>query len=746
MDPSAPGPARLGPVAGRGRGERQAVNAMAAPADPGSPGDRAARSGAGDDRAGGGRLGWYVRRLRRMSPEEVGWRLEDRLREAVWAHRRFVVAPPPGCRPPEDRPRPPVPVVDLVGLAPHVRRAVVDAAEELCHGRGVVLGIRRDDLADPDWWLDPVSGERFPADRSAFRVDYRGPDDRRQVKQVWELSRHHHLTVLASAWRLTGDERYAAMVADQLTSWWGGNRVCTGVNWASGIELGIRLISWVWTRRLLEGWAPAPYLFEQNPVALHHVYWHQRFLSSFRSRGSSANNHVIAEAAGLFVAACGFPWFAESERWRVAAAELLQRELRTNTFPSGVNREQAFEYHGLVTELALVAAAEGEAAGAPLEASTWHLTTRMLDAAAAVLDRAGRPPRSGDGDDGRALVVDDPSADRWRSLLAAGTALVGAQRWWPEAPADVRSTMLGGLADLGGPAVRRMAAERPARRPSHFADAGLTLLRSPAGSREEIWCRCDGGPHGFLSIAAHAHADALSVEVRVDGVELLVDPGTYCYQGDPEWRRYFRSTRAHNTLELDHRDQSVAGGPFLWTRQARTTLLDVVADDVDVDTPLRWSAEHDGYRRLDPPAAHRRTVTLDRARHSLRIEDRVTTEDPDRPHFVRLVFHLAPAVDVALRGWRASLRWRRPGGGTTSATLLLPLELGWTAHRGELDPPLGWYSPRFARKEPITTLVGAGRLATCRLLSELRLGPARPDGSAGLSAPDGAGPDGSVGR
>ena len=41
------------------------------------------------------------------------------------------------------------------------------------------------------------------------------------------------------------------------------------------------------------------------------------------------------------------------------------------------------------------------------------------------------------------------------------------------------------------------------------------------------------GPHGFLSIAAHAHADALSVEVRHGGVEILVDPGTYCYHGEP---------------------------------------------------------------------------------------------------------------------------------------------------------------------------------------------------------------------
>ena len=113
---------------------------------------------------------------------------------------------------------------------------------------------------------------------------------------------------------------------------------------------------------------------------------------------------------------------------------------------------------------------------------------------------------------------------------------------------------------------------RPAQRPGHFADAGLTLLRTRAEDGPEIWCRCDGGPHGFLSIAAHAHADALSVEVRYGGVDILADPGTYCYHGDRAWRAYFRSTLAHNTVELAGRSQSSDAGPFLWRDHAASRI------------------------------------------------------------------------------------------------------------------------------------------------------------------------------
>ncbi|HEX4082042.1 MAG TPA: heparinase II/III-family protein, partial [Acidimicrobiales bacterium] len=222
------------------------------------------------------------------------------------------------------------------------------------------------------------------------------------------------------------------------------------------------------------------------------------------------------------------------------------------------------------------------------------------------------------------------------------------------------------------------------------------------------------GPHGFLSIAAHAHADALSIELRCDGVELLVDPGTYCYHDSPDWRAYFRSTIGHNTLEIDGRDQSTSGGPFLWTRHARSRLLDVHADD---DGSQRWVAEHDGYADLPVPAHHRRSLTLDPAARSLRIVDRVET---DGAHALRLAFHLGPTVDAVVNGAQATLRWEQPDGGAGTARLFLPDQLTWKAHRGSTGPVLGWYSAGFGQKQPTTTLVGTGHAATVELVTEVQ--------------------------
>ncbi|MFD7158644.1 alginate lyase family protein [Kribbella sp. NPDC059898] len=620
-------------------------------------------------------LGWYVRRLRRMSPTELIQRTSDAGRRTAWAYQQVRPGQHGNLHVPLRRER-----TFSTTLPPHTacavpedaRKAVIQQADAILAGNLEVLGVDRTDLKAPDWFRDPVTGRRSDPTQYVFKLNHRNEQVVGNIKQVWELSRHHHLTQLAAAWYLTHDDRYADRVADHLNDWWRTNPFLSGVHWASGIEIGLRLVSWTWIRRLLNDWPDVTDLFEHNELALQQLYWHQRYLAAFQSHGSSANNHVIAEAAGQLVGACAFPWFTKSDRWRANAAALLEKQLDANTFPSGLNRELATDYHRFVSELGLYAALEADTAGHPLSQETWALLTRTLDAAAAIVDNRLRPPRQGDDDEGMVLTLDPPDASTWSAYLSLGAAVVGRTPWWPETPSTATSVLVGALVNGQQP-------DRPAERPGHFSDAGLTILRS-----NNIWCRADAGPHGYLSIAAHAHSDALSLEVRADGVDVLADPGTYCYHGEEDWRNYFRSTIAHNTLEVAGAEQSVWGGPFLWLRGATGRVLH--------RSPTTWDAEHDGYA----PVTHRRTTTLDNG--VLRVEDHL-----DATADIRIAWHLGPEVDVDLE--TGHLRWP-----TGTATVELPEALEWTAYRGSDDPLLGWYSPRFGLKVPSTTLIGEGTL------------------------------------
>jgi len=643
------------------------------------------------------RLGWYARRASRMSPAEMAWRGRDKIVQTAWSRRQvspgqIVVG---GHQVSDRRFAALLPADAALGVPEEARTAVLASANALLQGRWEILGVDRHDLVAPDWFYDPVTGRRAPAERYAFRINHRSEVETGNIKQVWELSRLQHLTLLATAWFLSRDDACARRVAEHLKSWWRENPFLSGVNWTSGIEIGIRLISLAWIRRLLDGWPGAADLFERNDVAVRQIWWHQRYLSTFRSRGSSANNHVIAEAAGQLVASCAFPWFRASHRWREASARLLERELLKNTFPSGIGRELASDYQGFVAELGILAAVEAASAGYPLGDPVWRRLCAMVDSGAAQLDARLRPPRQGDGDDGRAILLDAPAANPWPSFLSLGGALFGRPDWWPGTKPTAASAVVAAL-----PGAVRPCEGRLADRPWHFGDAGTTVLRTTTNHGPEIWCRCDGGPHGFLKIAAHAHSDALSVEVRWGGVDILADPGTYCYHGEPAWRSYFRSTIAHNTVEVDGCNQSVEGGPFLWVRHATGKVIDVQ----DIGDAVEWTAQHDGYQRLSPATWHRRCVRLDRASRSIDIADEISGGG----HTVRMAYHLGPDISAELDGTRAILRWSRDET-SGAAWLELPDSLHWTLHKGETDPILGWYSSGLGHRVPAFTLLGSGR-------------------------------------
>ena len=166
------------------------------------------------------KLRWYVHRLRSMSATELCWRCADQARKTRW--RRLQVADPlpaldgSGGRSAGTRTGS-TDDVDRLGLVcaeaggidvpAEARRALLQVADELLEGRWRILGVDRKDLEDPDWFYDPVTGRRAPERTYCFSIDVRSPAVTGDVKQVWELSRLHHLTVLAAAFAVSGDPR-----------------------------------------------------------------------------------------------------------------------------------------------------------------------------------------------------------------------------------------------------------------------------------------------------------------------------------------------------------------------------------------------------------------------------------------------------------------------------------------------------------------------------------------------------------
>ncbi|MGH8543280.1 MAG: heparinase II/III family protein, partial [Gammaproteobacteria bacterium] len=218
------------------------------------------------------------------------------------------------------------------------------------------------------------------------------------------------------------------------------------------------------------------------------------------------------------------------------------------------------------------------------------------------------------------------------------------------------------------------------------------------GCDDRISVVFDCGNLGFKSIAAHGHADALSFSLRVFGSDVFVDPGTYDYFTYPDWRAYFRSTRAHNTIVVDGLDQSVMLGPFLWGSRAR-------ARCIGWEPRIQGGkviGEHDGYSRLEDPVLHRRTLELDERSRILSIRDDIVANGT---HEITAYFHLAENALLAAEGPN---RYRIAVGGGT-VTLEVDARFAVDILAGSDEPIGGWVSRGYHRKVPSTTVIARGR-------------------------------------
>jgi hypothetical protein len=235
-------------------------------------------------------------------------------------------------------------------------------------------------------------------------------------------------------------------------------------------------------------------------------------------------------------------------------------------------------------------------------------------------------------------------------------------------------------------------------RRSAFPAGGYFVLGAHRDQPHEVQLVFDAAPLGYLSIAAHGHADCLSFVLSLGGHPVLVDPGTCCYHEDAVWRDHFRGTSAHNTLRVDGLDQSESGGPFMWLRKATPTL-----EAARTSGPLQLvRARHDGYRRLSDPVTHAREVRLDAARERIEVVDRI---DAAGAHRLERFWHFAPACQVAQK--RAGLFLVS----LPHVQLRMRCYDAEAVHvlRGSHAPRNGWFSPGYGRMEPATALVFRSR-------------------------------------
>jgi len=464
---------------------------------------------------------------------------------------------------------------------------------------------------------------------------------------MWELNRHAFFVTLGRAWAYSGHEKYVTAFRRLLLDWMRQFPPGVGApNWQAPLEVAFRINVWTWAffhfRAVLEDEA----LLE----LVRGLWWHLRFMAT-NLEFSSPNNHLLLQAKALAFGSLLFPELRAAKSWRMLGLRLLWREVGRQVRPDGVHAEQSTMYHRIITSelLEMTQLLKLHQITVPVEAQG-RLETMLA------FERASRKPN------GEMPLWGD-------SALEDSYA-----RYEPLGPTEA-NVWLGYTEPAGEPAASQA-----------FPQSGYFFMHSNHGAYVGFDC----GPFGYARAPGHGHADALSFEFFARGRNLLVDAGVYSYHLGKNWRRFFRGTAAHNTVQVDGQDQTQLLDGWRVLRPARATLrqwlthpmLDVVA------------GEHDGYTRLGRPVLHQRQLFFIKPDYVIVI-DRLTGQGT---HTFDLNFHLMPDAQPIIVS-EQFVRVHHPDDVGLLINALTPPHTQVSLVEGETEPIQGWISRYSGEKQ-----------------------------------------------
>lgn len=625
-------------------------------------------------------------------------------------------------------------------------REVVDSAGEMLERK--VIQLPQQDGRRVDWAIafDPVVRAHWS------RIDEFGSAVR-DLRLRWEPARFGWAWNLVRAYESTGDEAFAEAFWHALERWTAANPPNAGIHWKCGQETAIRAITLLLQlRSLLDAGATTPARMRRLMAVF--AASGQRIEPVIGYAASQGNNHVISEAVGLLILGSLLDRHPRSATWRRVGERHLDRALRRQVSMAGDYVQESTNYHRLVMdELAVLLWFARVPAGNSVPTRIANLARDRLRRMRAFLRRM-RDPQSGavpllGPNDGSWLFHPLPATfGDFRPTLALAAAMTGEalavrkpSRWVeplialaPDAlrpRGDEARPEPGGAVHGSAGDDRRVTDGRPPSSPARGESASFIAFR---GQRS-----C-----AVLKVGRRAvrpkESDLLHLDLRLGGVHILRDSGSFRYVGPRGLRELFAGTQAHNTMVLDGEEQVPFVGRFLPARRQRVDLRHHAAPSVDVDVVV---AEHRNYARLPGGPVHRRTIVR---RGDVYVVHDAVLGRARREHHAVLSWHLGPDLTILDTddSQETSTLVRLRAGGTEVHLRVAALGTG----RVDIDATESLYSPAYgstcltscvrtdARSEPpfaLLSVICAGSADAA--VERLRDGSIRlADGSTGVTA------------
>lgn len=393
-----------------------------------------------------------------------------------------------------------------------------------------------------NWHLDPATKREWRKSvyhEISFLYDGSPPD----VKPVWELNRHQYFVILAQAFYLSGDRAYLDELVAQWLDWIEENPYRTGINWASPLEIGIRLISWTLAFQLIEA-----SVSKADRATIIRSLWQQAsFLSSHLSVDKIVRtNHLIGEAAALFLVSSSFA-FKESDQWIGKARRILEDEIQAQVFADGAVKEQSSSYQLFDVDFFLLAYAKTVRSHRSFSTAYAERLLHSIRYLHFLQTPDHRLPLFGDGDDGRGFRLGESDySGNASGVIGTGGVLFRDKTL--SAPYYFNEESFWLLTEDEWNSATKNIINQRTERSIILKDAGHVIIRNEVSSTND-YCFFRAGQFGWggEGFSSHSHNDLFSPIIYLNGNLILTDTGTSVYLGNDVERDYLRSAAAHNT-------------------------------------------------------------------------------------------------------------------------------------------------------------------------------------------------------
>jgi len=486
--------------------------------------------------------------------------------------------------------------------------------------------------SDIDWhysFYKDINWELIPSDLIKIYDDH----GKKDVKYIWELNRHQFLTYLGFAFYITGDENYAKAFKEIILNWIKTNPPLKGINWYSGLEISLRLISWIFTL----------FFFRDSKIIneitffrkiFKSMFEHAYYLNYFYTRRSF--NHTIGELFGLYLFTNVFKDIPKMRKWKDKIYKKLKNQIYIQTRKDGTNIEQSINYHKFTLEFFLLFYLMNESA---LENNYKIRLIKMVNFLRWALQPNNTAPNFGDSDNAKVLILTSHKNDNYDELLLL--ASISLEQEWIKCLFNKNSIVTILLLGIKAHEIfNSYKISKIKEKFAYFPEAGYLIMKDGWDSKSNyLFIKFSKfGPQ----MAPHSHSDLTQILFTCNGKEIFIDSGTYSYNKDWNCRKEFTRASSHNVLVIDKLNQAKLLDYFYWIEKPKIKREFKLHND-----DIYFKCLHDGYDGF----IVKRELLIDSNLKKIKIIDTVYKKrlNSKKTHLIQIYYHLGEDVSVFIK-------------------------------------------------------------------------------------------------